>query len=230
MEHLNQNCGSSCGPTSLKMIMNKAKYREDLGIQDIFSIGEVRIGGTPWHRMSKIINSLNIKHKIMCGVRLDYFKNQPPNKIWMLGVYYGDIKHWVVLKGYERGYFIIYDPADSIKEYSYSELNSIFYPRNSLFIEFDLDDFIGKSSNYIVRDDDGDFVMDYVDKYQMRLLEDSNFIFNKVGLRMQSTNDIYQDSVNNADYIWGIFKKEDVLLDDYIFAYSDKYIILLRFL
>jgi len=229
MEHLNQNCGSSCGPTSLKMIMNKAGYRTDLGIQDVFSIGEIRIGGTPWHRMSKIIRKLNIKHKIMCSVKLDYFKNQPDNKIWMLAVYYDTIKHWVVLRGYENGFFVVYDPADTIKEYSYSELNSIFHPRNSLAIEFDLDDFIGQSEDYIIRDNDDDFVMDHVDKYQMRLLEDSNFIFGKKGKKVETLSDIYNTTEHDCDYIWGVFDKNDILSNDYIFGYNDNNVILLRY-
>ena len=74
MRHINQNCGSSCGPTSLKMIMMEAGYKDNLGIQDIFGMSPTKIGGTPWPRMSNIISELGIKHKVMANVSLDYFK------------------------------------------------------------------------------------------------------------------------------------------------------------
>ena len=228
MRHINQNCGSSCGPTSLKMIMMEAGYKENLGIQDIFGMSPTKIGGTPWPRMSKIIRDLGIKHKVMANVSLDYFKTAPENKVWMLAVYCGQIKHWVVLQGYKDNYYLILDPADTIKEYTKNELYSIFGNRNSLVIEFDLDDFLGDSPNYETHDKDGDYVMNYVNEYQMRLTEDSNYIFDKLGKKVDSVEEIFKGDID-TDYIYGVFDEDEVIYDKYIFGYSNDKIILLRF-
>lgn len=230
MKHINQNCGSSCGPTSLKMIMMEAGYKDELGIQDIFSMSPTKIGGTPWPRMSKIIRDLNIKHKIMVDVPLSYFKIADKNKVWMLAVYFGDIKHWVVLQKCVGDYYLILDPADTVKEYSKSELYNIFASRNSLAIEFDLNDFLGTSPNYETHDLNGDYVMNYVDEYKMRLLEDSNYIYGKLGEKVDSIEEIYKgDFTSGCDYIYGVFDSDDVIYDKYIFGYSNDKIILLRY-
>jgi ABC-type bacteriocin/lantibiotic exporter with double-glycine peptidase domain len=228
MIHINQDCGSSCGPTSLKMIMVKVGYKDNLDIQDIFAMSSTKIGGTPWSRMSKIIRDLNIKHKVIVDVPLSYFKTIAENKIWMLSVYYSGIKHWVVLKKSAGDYYLIFDPADTIKEYSKSELYNIFSGRNSLVIEFDLDDFLGSSVNYETHDLNGDYVMNYVDKYKMILLEDSNFIFDKLGKKVESIEEIYEGDFE-SDYIYGLFDYNDVVYDKYIFGYSIDKIILLRY-
>lgn len=226
MKHLNQNCGSSCGPTSLRMIMSAVGYREELGIQDIFDMSPTRIGGTPWPRMHNIIKRLGIKHRVMAETPLNYFL-QNPDKVWMLAVYYGNIKHWVVLKTV-GGKFIVYDPADTVKEYGYKELYNIYECRNSLAIEFDLSDFLGQSNDQTTRDDDGDYVMDHVNENQMVLIEDSNFIFGKKGRRVMTTEEIYEADFEE-DYIYGIFSNSEILYKDFIFARSGEKTILLRF-
>jgi hypothetical protein len=228
MRHINQNCGSSCGPTSLKMIMMEAGYKDNLRIQDIFGMSPTKIGGTPWPRMSNIISELGIKHKVMANVSLDYFKTAPENKVWMLAVYHGQIKHWVVLQGCEDNYYLILDPADTAKEYTKNELYSIFGNRNSLVIEFDLNDFLGGSPNYETHDKDGDYVMNYVNEYQMRLTEDSNYIFDKLGKKVDSVEEIFKGDID-TDYIYGVFNEDEVIYDKYIFGYSNDKIILLRF-
>lgn len=226
MKHLNQNCGSSCGPTSLRMIMSSVGYREELDIQDIFDMSPTRVGGTPWPRMHNIIRKLGIKHKVMVETPLDYFL-QNPNKVWMLAVYHGNIKHWVVLKT-TGNKLMVYDPADTIKEYSYKELYNIFNCRNSLAIEFDTADFFGKSKDQNTIDEDGDYVMDHVDNNEMVLIEDSNFIFGKKGRRVYTTEEIYEADFTE-DYIYGIFNNEEIFYKDFIFARSGKKTILLRF-
>ena len=239
MEHLNQNCGYSCGPTSLKMIMQEVGYRNDLGIQDILKISHTKIGGTFWSRMSWIIRKLNIKHKVI-SVTLNYFKNQPSNKVWMLSIFYGKIKHWVVLEKYEKNMFKILDPADTIKYFTYNELYSDFESRNSIAIEFDLNDFIGTSENFETHDKDGDFVMNYVEKYNMMPVEDSNFIFNKLGKKVSTIEEISDLDNFETDYIYGVFDEKDtesfmIILKKYLFAIqpepirSEEKVILLRY-
>jgi hypothetical protein len=228
MKHLNQTCGSSCGPTSLKMIMSVVGYREDLGIQDIFSMAPTKIGGTPWPRMSQIIRKLGIKHRVMAEVPLSYFMTAPKDKVWMLAVYCGNIKHWVVLNGYKNGIYTVFDPADTIIEYTKQELYNIFDNRNSLVIEFDLNDFLGESEVYDVFDRNGDYVMKYVDKNQMRLIEDSNYLFGKTGKKVESVDEIYTDEIED-DYIYGIFNHDEIFYNKYIFAVSEDKVILLRY-
>lgn len=226
MKHINQNCGSSCGPTSLKMIMMSVGYMNNMGIQDIFSMAPTKIGGTPWSRMCQIIRKLNIKHKVLYKTPISYFKKQTENKVWMLSVYYGDIKHWVVLK-IENHRLIVLDPADTIKIYTDKSLGDIFYTRGGLAIEFDMNDFNGESINYETHDDDGDYIMNYVDKMKMRLLEDSNFIFGLKGKKVKKLSDFNGDI--KADYIYGIFDYGDLASNENIFAYNENSVILLKF-
>lgn len=218
MKHINQDCGSSCGPASLKMIMAAAGYRDDLSIQDIFAIAPTKIGGTPWPRMSGIMRKLGIKHSITASTPLSYFKHQPANKAWMLAVYYGNIKHWIVLKEFKNGMFHVLDPADTEKQYSEQELTRIFVPRNSLAIEFDLEDLLGETPAYDTRDADGGYVMDIVDQNQMRLYDDSNFIFGKKGRKCE-LSEIESEEPIDEDYIYCL-TEEDLPGKENLFAYS----------
>lgn len=227
MKHINQDCGSSCGPASLKMIMAAAGYRDDLSIQDIFTIAPTKIGGTPWPRMSGIMRKLGIKHSITAPTPLSYFKHQPTNKTWMLAVYYGNIKHWIVLKEFKNGMFHVLDPADTEKQYSEQELQRIFAHRNSLCIEFDLDDLLGETPPYDVRDEDGSYVMDIVDRHQMRLYDDSNFIFGKRG-RLAEVSEVESDSPIEEDYIYSLTDQPPHPSES-LFAYSQDKSIHIRY-
>jgi hypothetical protein len=228
MLHINQNCSSSCGPTSLKMIMIGADYKNNLETQDIFNMAPTKIGGTPWPRMSKIIRDLGIKHKVISDVSLSYFKTAPKNKVWMLSVYYGSSKHWVVLQSFIENYYLVLDPASTVKKYTEENLSSIFTNRNSLVIEFDLNDFLGESPNYESHDEDGDYVMNYIDKYQMRLKGDSNFLFNKLGKKIDSVKEFVEKNID-TDYIYGVFDYSEINSEKYIFGFSYDKVLFLRF-
>ena len=228
MKHITQNCESSCGPTSLKMIMMIQEYRNDLNIQDIFNLGGTKISGTPWHRMSRIIKTLNIKHDIKINTKIRKLRDK--NKVWMVSTHSGGIRHWVVLKEYNNGNYIVYDPISSVLKYDEDEINDLMSNRNYLSIEFNLNDFYGTSDDFRTFDDDGNYIMNFVDEYEMLLLKDSNYIFSKKGLLV---NDIRkQKKVNNIDYIYSIHNISDIKDDfvyDYIFAQSIDKVILMKY-
>ena len=225
IKHLNQDCGSSCGPTSLKMLMSTINYKDNLSIQDIFSMGKTKVGGAPWYRMTKIINDLNIKHKILSDTTTDYFKNKPSNIKWMVAVYYSNqIKHWVVLSDYNEkdNTFLILDPAGDESYISKKELEYMYNPRNGLVIEFDMDDFIGTSFTYNYP------IMDSVDDNEFRLNLDSNWIFGLNGSEV-TYDTLFNES--NKDFTFSIVKHSEVNSEDYkhIFGYNDRLALLIDF-
>jgi hypothetical protein len=62
----------------------------------------------------------------------------------------------------------------------------------------------------------------------MRLTEDSNYIFGKLGKKVDSVEEIFKGDIY-TDYIYGVFDEDEVIYDKYIFGYSNDKIILLRF-
>lgn len=224
VRHLNQTCGSSCGPASLKMLMSTVDYKNELNIQQVFDMAPTRVGGTPWARMHSIIKRLNIKGKMLFNLKVDYFKGKNDNKKWMLSIYYADtIKHWVVLDRYDEKTkkFIINDPAGERKEWSEEELKYTFYKRGGLAIEFDLNDFTGKIETELPD------IMKIVDKEEMRLNIDSNWVLPYSG---NETNwEEFKNIIDNRnhykdDYYYTLIKREfigsDYKYQSYIFGYN----------
>lgn len=62
-------------------------------------------------------------------------------------------------------------------------------------------------------------------------VEDSNFIFGKLGKKVSTVDEIYNPINFDSDYIYGIFDKSDIFSKEYLFAIQPKggKIILLRY-
>lgn len=237
--HIYQPCGSSCGPTSLKMVLNELGIYEDKTPHDIFDLGPTRVGGVPLHRLVYIMKYMNLNFKVVKDQTLielaDYVKD---GKYVLLSVMLSGIKHWVVLNEvegdvYTKATYHIADPAVGELKLSYDECYSYAYPRGMVAIIIDPEDYEKDWEEEDAEEVElkgGKFNTStpgwWVDEQKIRLKIDMNWFWDKKCLQLENPvnvmwilaggteqeqfNQLPYVKENNIEYVWAVIPNKEI--------------------
>lgn len=212
--NIEQPDGHTCGPTCIKMILNHLEIKSP-SIYNI--IGDLNfdvknLAGAPYFRMEHILFNNNIKFKTLVDERLDELKSKLKNNLIILsvlidydnGIIFGNgYKHWVVVYDYDdkENIYYISDPWLGNYELNTKDIIKLTEPRNFLYIEIPINNTIGINKYKL------DNVFDLISKEKMKLVFDSNFLFDLNGSEYDNLKDIKH--INNIDYFYSFINHKN---------------------